>query len=228
MSLYLPEDDEDWFHVVAPDDDRAHVIEIVMSQAAGSRVWAYAYGAADDSAIGNYVLDTGVTSAFYVTVAPDSVTHLRFVPFTTPSRVDIDFTLTAENDDHEPNDLPEQAAAVALNTDIAGQLLRGYRSAVDIVADDFYEVSLAAGTATLLMPAGFEGERIAFTLRDSYGVYTNIVTATPVGGGGSWAFSVPETATYQIRVVLFSSFSAFASAAKPEYMSETYTFQVQQ
>jgi hypothetical protein len=227
-SVYLPANDEDWFSVHAPDDGRAHVIELLIAQEAGLRVAVTALAGADFAQIGSGILAAGVTNSVYVSVGPGTTTLIQILPFTGAGRrADLTFNLTAENDDYEPNDTPEQAATIATNTTVSAELIAPFASGTDVPVADWYRVELTQGTATLSLLGAPAVGRFNIQRVSSLGVAANIVF-TVDGEIGSWPIAVPASGTYLIAFTRYTGFAPFTVGAKPAHLSQPYSFQIQQ
>jgi hypothetical protein len=231
--IYLASTDEDWFSVQAPDDGRAHVLHLTLQQEDGMRTSIFAEAASDFALIGDGTTDAGETTNVYVSVGPGTTTLLKFMAWGGGAvwrRLDLTLDMTAENDEHEPNNSIEAATQIDLNTDVTAQMINGFSSSNGQVDDgdsvDWYEVELAAGTATLNLSSTVSGGRFEIH-RVKNGVRTSI--RTPLEGEfDAWPFPVAEAGIYHLRIAPHSAFLPFIMGPKPGNMSDNYTFQVQQ
>lgn len=231
-SLFFTVGDEDWLKVSAPDDGRAHVIELGLQQQAGLRTGVQALAGADFAPIGLVRATLGVTTSVYVSVGPGTTTLLRFWPYSgvataAGKRLELSIQVSAEQDENEPNNTPETATPIEIGTPVTGQFINPFASETSQDIDDWYAVELSAGTAILnLLEAPTEGR---FYIRhvDEQGV--SVPIQTPASGvTEAWPFSVPASGTYLIHFDVYGGFLPFASGLKPSYLREAYVFEVQQ
>jgi hypothetical protein len=231
-SIFLTTGDQDWFEVDAPNDGRAHVIELTVQQQADFRTIVKALAAADFAEIGVVNLALGITSSVFVTVGPGTTTLIQFAPYAGTEkpggkRVEVALEVRAEEDAHEPNNTRETATPVALNTDVSAQIMIPFASATDQVATDWYSVPLAAGDATVSVSTMPNGGRVRIMRYTAQNVGT--ILATPMEGQtGDFAFTVADAGTYYFAFERYTGFDAFTHGAEPANLSQSYTFQVQQ
>ncbi|RYZ07396.1 MAG: hypothetical protein EOO73_12130 [Myxococcales bacterium] len=231
-SLYFTVGDEDWLKVSAPSDARAHVIELELQQQAGLRTGVQALAGSDFAVLGQTLVATGVTTRVYVSVGPGTTTLLRFWPYVGASaaagkRLELAIHLSAEEDENEPNDTPDTATPIELNTPVSAQFINPFASATSQAIEDWYEVQLEEGTATLNLLQAPEGGRFVISRETTQGASLHI--QTPLSGvTGAWSFAVPTSGTYRVGFGAYTGFSPFVEGTKPEYLSEPYVFEVQQ
>ncbi|MDF3070323.1 MAG: hypothetical protein K0R38_5924 [Polyangiaceae bacterium] len=231
-SLFFTVGDEDWLSVSAPNDGRAHVIEIGLQQEAGLRTGVQALAGADFASIGQVPTGVGVTTTVYVSVGPGTTTLLRFWPYNGISaaggkRVEVTIDLSAEQDENEPNNSRETATVIQANSPVTAQFINPFVSKSNQLIEDWYAVELTAGTATLNLTEAPLGGRFSISRENEQGV--SVVIQTPNAGvKGPWPFSVPADGIYLIRFGAHAGFAPFVEGLKPAYFSEPYTFEVQQ
>lgn len=231
-SLFFTVGDEDWFSVLAPDDGRAHVIEIGLQQQAGLRTSVQALAGADFASIGQVPTDVGVTTSVYVSVGPGTTTLLRFWPHAGVSaaagkRVEVTIDMSAEQDENEPNNSRAAATVIQANSPVTAQFMNPFVSNSNQLIEDWYAVELTAGTATLNLTAAPLGGRFTISRENEQGVSVAIQTPN-AGVKGAWPFPVPADGKYLIRFGAHAGFAPFVEGLKPAYFSEGYTFEVQQ
>jgi len=234
-SIVLPEDDEDWFSVTAPDDGRAHIIHLTITQESGVRTSLQAVAQEDFSSPGDLGLglQPGVSGSAFVSIGPGSTMLLRFYIVTNSGfgRANISFELLAEDDPYEPNNDENEARPIPLNTDISAQIIEPYTSLTDRTIDDWYEVELAAGEATLEIVENPNSGRIAFEFVSSLGVSEAIANPN-AGVRGPFPFTLDESGTYFIRatrsIFAMDGYAAFTSGAIQEHMAGPYVFRIEQ
>jgi len=234
-SIFLPEGDEDWFSVTAPDDGRAHIIHLTIAQETGVRATLDAMTQDSFSPVGSLGngLLPGVTESVFISMGPGSTMLLRFFVRTSGGfgRLDVSFELLDEDDPYEPNNDEDQARTIPLDTDISAQLIEPYTSATDHPIDDWYQVDLEAGEGTFNLLENPDSGRMSVQLVTLLGVSDSI--AAPLEGvRGPFPFTIEEQGTYLIHVTRQASaaggYAPFASGAVPAHVAEPYVFRVEQ
>lgn len=228
-SIWLEGADEDWFYLEVPDDGRAHVIELVQTQSIDlvSRVDFVA--GADFSTLGSSVqTSAGATRTTYATVGPGTRTLLKFYATNRGiGRSEVTVSVTAEDDLYEPNQSREDAAPIALNTDITAQMIVPYVSATDRSSEDYYLVELAEGSAVFRLLNTPSNLRYGVDLLPIGEGSTSIIANTTRGDTGSWEFDVPTAGAYAIGIRDIENVGSFFSAPAA-HLSESYSFRVEQ
>lgn len=228
-SLWLPANDRDWFYVEAPDDGRAHVLELRVEQDAPTRAEVVAYAAADNSEIGRILVPQGTTRTIWVSVGPGTTAHIEFRA-NRPGRLDFVFVgMTAELDEYEPNNDRDSAKPVAVNTPFSGQQIIPYSSDVERDLSDWYEVTLDAGEAVVNVLDVPDNVGFAIRMLDEMNNVTNLPMFMP-GVIGSREVTIPTPGKYRFQLTNHSNSAipAFASGTMPANMSETYTVRIDQ
>ena len=230
VRLCLSDDDVDWLKVTTPDDGKAHLIEIAYDQGSGFAFGVHAYADADNSFIAEYYTDPGTKKSLYLTVGPNTTTYLKFDRIGEAATVDLKFTVTAENDDYEPNNERSAAAQVNLNEDIKGQLWLGYvdEESEDTVAEDWFKVDLEEGTAKVKFTQVPEDQNYVVKIYDSNGAEIQQLYGN--GDGATWEdeFEVETAGTHYFRLSTTAPYGPLFYEGKGKGLSEQYVFQIQQ
>jgi hypothetical protein len=138
------------------------------------------------------------------------------------------FTLTAEQDPHEPNNDCDSATPIALGEEVTAQFIRGYASQSQKGADDWYKLDLAHLPSTLTLLTVPSNGRLVISRVNSSGVVATIKT-TNTGEFGPFPFTPAADGTFCIHFAPFAStFAAFASGAMPSSMRDSYSFRIDQ
>jgi hypothetical protein len=231
-SIFLTTGDQDWFKVETPNDGRAHVIELTLQQQAGFRTYVSALASTDYAELGGQALATGVTSSVFLTVGPGTTTLIQFTPYGGTEkpggkRVDVSFQVRAEDDAHEPNNTRATSAPITLGANVSAQIMIPFASAAEQMAVDWYSVPLEAGPASVSVSAMPGGGRVRITRYNSENVPAIVATLLE-GQTGDFDFSIPEAGTYYFLFERYTGFSPFSQGAEPAFLSEPYTFRVEQ
>lgn len=231
VAINLPADDQDWFAIEVPDDGRAHVIDIAIGSSPTLGVTLTAVAARDFSVIGSEAVPHGADGKVHVSVGPGTSTLIGCQNRAGDGQAQLTLRTLDEMDEHEPNNVSADAAPIDLDTTIRAQFMRPYTASEGVtrdVADDWYAVELAAGTATLsLLGSPKSGRFNVSWTRPALGDGPIAVAAAP-GWVGNAEFDVPESGTYFIRFWPYSGFSAFAAGDKPPHLAQSYRFRVTQ
>ena len=231
-SIFLTTGDEDWFKVEAPSDGRAHVIELDVKQQAGLRTFVRALAGEDYAELGGQALQAGVSTSVFLTVGPGTTTLIQFTPWGATEkpggkRAEVALEVRAEDDAHEPNNTRETAAPISLNTDVSAQIMIPFASAAEQVAMDWYSVPLEVGPASVNVSAAPGGGRIRIMRYNAANVPSTVV-ALVEGQTGVFDFTIAAAGTYYFLFERYTGFEAFSQGAEPAFLSQPYTFRVEQ
>lgn len=228
--LCLPEGDIDWMKVVTPDDGKAHLIELSFEQQADARFRMDAIADVDNTTIDTYWSDKGTKKTIFLTVGPNTTTYLKFEPYGEYGYVDFTLKLTAENDEHEPNNERTKAAPVNLNEDIKGQLWTPYVSENDQVSDDWFKADLAVGTATLKIAHAPENQRYAVEVFDKNNVSVDTLWMDALGSISEQEIEIETAGTHYFKLRDYGSdhLDGIITVTKPKSLTEQYTFRIEQ
>jgi hypothetical protein len=228
-SIWLEGSDVDWFYVDVPDDGRAQIIELTQTQSVDLISSIGVVAGADFSPIGTaYNAIRGTNRTLYATVGSGTRTLFSFAATNRGfGRSDITVSVTPENDEYEPNPSRDEAAPIALNTDITAQLIVPYVSTSDRSADDYYQVELAEGSAIFRLLSTPSNLRYRVRLLPIGEGATQTVANTTVGDTGSWEFDVPTAGAYAVSVEDLEQVGAYFQSLEP-HLVESYSFRVEQ
>ncbi|HKO50823.1 MAG TPA: hypothetical protein VJV79_24050 [Polyangiaceae bacterium] len=221
--------DSDWFYVDTPKDDRAHVIQLDISETDGSWIEISITADKDGSDMGRIQLSQrGLKQSSFITVGPGTRTF--FQVYGRSSNTDtttIDVSVSAEADEHEPNNDRASATPIEPASEISAQLILPYVSQTDQQTQDWYEIQLAAGTHTLQMTA------VPTDLYPTIQVssVTEVIIADNKRGANkgaefSFTFTVKEAGSYYVMIYNWAASRVVSSGTKAASYAEPYTFQI--
>lgn len=228
-SIWLEGSDEDWFYVDVPDDGRAHIIEVVQTQGIDLISRMDVVAAADFSTLGSAFSTTeGATRTTYATVGPGTRTLLKFYATNRGvGRSDVTVSVTAEDDAYEPNPSRDEAAPIALDTDVTAQMIVPYVSATERSSEDYYLVELVEGTAVFRLLSTPSNLRYQINLLPIGEGATSLIANTTLGDAGSWEFDVPATGFYAIGLRDLENLGAVFQTPEA-HLFESYSFRIEQ
>jgi hypothetical protein len=221
--------DNDWFYLDTPSDDRAHVIELDISETADNRIDIYVTAEKDGSDLGLIrPSQRGLKLSAFLTVGPGTRTLFRIQGYGgNTGTTTIEVSDSAEADDHEPNNDRASATQVQAGTEVSAQLIMPYVSATEQHVQDWYKVELAAGKHTFHVTAVPSDINLRVDLIDS----TNVVLLSNRHGANRGAtfdftFSLDEAGSYYFVVDNSSSFDVLYSGTKADSYTQPYKFQI--
>ncbi len=181
--------DHDFYQVTVPADAAGGTLKIAITEVGAFRGDATLYSSSDFAELKS---STGGTNAqslfFYVATTPGASYQLEMAAWspasTMPaSRYTVRATYTALPDPTEPNDTRFDAKTITVGTPVQGYLFAGYASADEGSFDDYYKVTLAAGSATVnldIVPSNLASQ---IWLYDPNGVQLKTASTSTLGGG---------------------------------------------
>ena len=147
--------DHDFYQVTVPADAAGGILKIAITEVGAFRGDATLYSSSDFAELKTSTGGTNAQSVFfYVATTPGASYQLEMAAWspasTLPaSRYTVRATYTALPDPTEPNDTRFDAKTITVGTPVQGYLFAGYASADEGSFDDYYKVTLAAGSATV-------------------------------------------------------------------------------
>jgi len=221
--------DSDWFYVDTPSDGRAHVIELDISETDGSWINIDVTAEKDGSDLGRiHPSQRGLKLSGFVTVGPGTRTFFE-VKGATPNSdtTTIDVLVSAEADDHEPNNDRASASLIQSATEVSAQLILPYVSATDQEMQDWYKAELSAGKHTFQMTAVPSDLYPDIDVRDSANADLSGSNHGPNRGATfSFTFSVAEAGTYYFMVDNFVGVGVLYSGVKADSYTQPYKFRI--
>jgi hypothetical protein len=228
-SLWLPTSDEDWFYIYAPDDGRAHVIELFVQQNVNARAYVTAFAALDNSLMGTFLVPDSESRSVFITVGPGTRTNIGFLG-NRPGRVNFDvLSVTAERDEYEPNNDRYTAKPVELNTSIIGQQIIPYTNASGPDNADWFQLTMAAGAAVINVVEAPANVGFSFAMMDETNANTPLKKLAP-GVIGPVPITIPKAGVYRFELTHHSNsyLDDFYGGVKPESLYKTYTVRFEQ
>lgn len=224
----LADGDRDWFYVDAPDDGKAHVLQLDFEQEAQAHADGEVYAAADFTRIGELNFERGTLETKFVTVGPGSRTLFVFTDYAgRGGLVRVKTTISAEKDEHEPNNGRTSAARITAGSEVRGQLIVPYVSDSSRVAADWYEVVLSAGKHVLSFQAMPLDLYMKVNLIGADNVAIDDGLAPNRGALFDFAFEVPEDGSYFVQLVPYTDPPVVIDQdAPPRFVSEQYVFRI--
>jgi len=227
--------DHDFYRVTVPADAAGGILKIAVTEVGAFRADATLYSSSDFAELKNSTGGTDAQSVFfYVATTPGASYQLEMAAWspasTLPaSRYTVRATYTALPDPTEPNDTRFDAKTISVGTPVQAYLFAGYASAQAGSFDDYYKVTLAAGSATVnldIVPQNLEAQ---IWLYDPNGVQLKTAsTSTP--GGGLTVTSAVTAGDHYVRVGLWSGVNTQVgnTMAAPDNFTRPYRFTVTQ
>jgi len=227
--------DHDFYQVTVPSDAAGGILKVAITEVGAFRADATLYSSSDFAELKNSTGGTDAQSVFfYVATTPGASYQLEMAAWspasTLPaSRYTVRATYTALPDPTEPNDTRFDAKTITVGTPVQAYLFAGYASAQAGSFDDYYKVTLAAGSATVnldIVPQNLEAQ---IWLYDPNGVHLKTAsTSTP--GGGLTVTSAVTAGDHYVRVGLWTGVNTQVGAtmAVPDNFTRPYRFTVTQ
>lgn len=232
-SIHLPRGDEDWFSVEVPSDGRAHILTFHLQQEFSLAAVYEVRAASDDSSIGAHVFPTGTTGEVSVTVGPGSTTLLRLTPQAgnDGGRAVLWVDDVPEQDDYEPNQDHQSAAAIAVGQEVIAQMVIPYTSSTDQNEEDWFTIDLASGMTTLEVSQIPADLRLWINLHDDEGTPLQNEITSAGQFRATVELDVLDGGQYYLRFLGYRA-AGFGSHARPGehlgYFEEPYIFRVEQ
>jgi hypothetical protein len=232
-------DPSDYYELVAPaTDPSGGYFQASLTKVGAGAVHAEVYSPADS---GRLLLadtaSTGQLSSFFWAARPGQHFLVRFVEATVVPTFDYSFKVsyTRIDDPLEPNDDSDTPAPIALGTPITAYFFDGFSSSAVPAADqDWYAVTLAAGTTSVAITSVPHDLRMQFVVYDAASFVQ--VSATGFVGANSGAslngsFTADKSGTYLIGIQAFSFLAgsvAGVGTTLPDSFTRPYTLTVTQ
>lgn len=221
--------DSDWFYVDTPSDGRAHVIKLDISETDESWVDIFVIADKDGSDMGRiHPSQRGLKLSSFVTVGPGTRTYFQIEGFTTNTdTTTIDVSVTAEMDEHEPNNDRASATQIKLGDEVSAQLILPYVSQTDRQIQDVYKVELAAGEHTFQMTSVPSDLSPAVQVSDSADAIISTHNHAPNRGAKfSFKFTADAPGTYYFTIDSWVDLSIVYSGTEADSYLEPYKFQI--
>lgn len=228
--LHIAKAEEDWLSYTPPDDGRAHVISVHIEQAAAVSAMLAVVSKIGFAPIGSTALGEGTHRDVYFTIG-SGVTALLQLSSTgtgSPGMLELTIVDVPEVDAQEPNNDYDQAARIELGEIVTGQLLSPFVSLAENPNEDWFELELAAGSATFELLDVPDDGQLQVVRRDAQG-NPQTLGHTTAGAIKSFPMTSLLAGTHQFLIVPYGkSVVSYASPTKPSYFSEQYSFKITQ
>jgi hypothetical protein len=227
--------DHDFYQLTVPADAAGGILKIAITEVGAFRADATLYSSSDFAELKSSTGGTDAQSVFfYVATTPGASYQVEMAAWSPASslpasRYTVRATYTALPDPYEPNDTRFDAKKITVGTPAEGYLFAGYASAQVASFDDYYKVTLAAGSATVnldIVPANVEAQ---LWLYDPNGVQLKTAsTSTP--GGGLTVTNAVTAGDHYVRVGLWTGVNTQVgnTTAVPDNFTRPYRFTVTQ
>jgi len=225
----LNDSDSDWFYVDTPNDGRAHVIKLDISETADSWVDIFVTADKDGSDLGRiHPSQRGLKLSSFVTVGPGTHTLFEVQGYVdNRDTTTIDVSVSSEADVHEPNNDRASATQIQTGSEVSAQLILPYVSQTDQQVQDIYKVQLSAGKHTFQMTAVPSDLYPVIQISDS----ADTVLSTNLHGPNRGAqfdfdFDVDTAGIYYFRIDSWVDLSIVYSGTEADSYQQPYKFQI--
>jgi hypothetical protein len=182
----------------------------------------------------NYTTVPGGSVFFWFNAVPGQTYRSKVSLFAgAPGPYVFTATYTPVPDAHEPNDAPSQATAIAIGTPVRGYLFAGYTSSNNPAMaawDDWYQVTLAAGTASFMLSDLATDVNGSVMVDDALG--TMVWSGYSTTGGTNvvgQAVPIATAGNYFVQVAPFNDPATSGTGnSVPHYLTQPYTLTVTQ
>jgi len=224
----IDESDHDWFYVDTPSDNRAHVIELDISEMDDSWVNIDVTAEKDGTSLGRiHPSQRGLKLSGFVTVGPGTRTLFDLHGWVKNSNTTtIDVLVSAEADDHEPNNDRASATLIQPATEISAQLIMPYVSATDQQIQDWYKAELTAGEHTIQVTAVPSDLLPRIQVSNSSDVSLDSGHGANRGAKFSFTFDADEAGTYYFKFDNFVDSDVLYSGTKADSYTQPYKFRI--
>ncbi|HEX4336154.1 MAG TPA: PPC domain-containing protein [Polyangiaceae bacterium] len=171
--------------------------------------------------------DAGQNVSFWLAAAPSATFRIN-VHYYLSSPTETPYTLRMRYigvpDDHEPNDTRSTATSIQAGQAVTGYFFSGFETASESVPwDDWYKVSLPAGTAHIALTDLAEDLQGNIELQDSNGQH--VTKGASVSNGASVTVTATVTAgDYYVQVTPAVTYNIMGSGQKvPTFATTPYT-----
>lgn len=224
--------DTDWFAYHAPDDGHAHILTLLLEQEAPVGTFLRMFMAEDDTQIGGeLIIPQGTTRSVYVTVGPGTTTHFAFDGRSSRGYVTLTLTDQVEQDDQEPNNTRETATSIMLGQAVTGQWLDPQQSSTIDLAQDWFAMELAQGTATFTFTSLPTEGRVTVDYVPPGTVASSPLWSPPIGAlESAKELTVLTAGTYYFNIKQFDESAVLGASfnVRPAYLDEQYSFTITQ
>jgi hypothetical protein len=221
--------DHDWFYVEAPDDGKAHVVQLDFVEDPDAWIQAQVHADADFSELGGFIIDQGTESSVWVTVGPGTRTLFDFQNYVGNNGLSrVKATLTSEKDQHEPNNERDAAQAITQGSPVRAQLMVPYVAESQRTPEDWYKVELTAGAHVFKLTEVPEDVWLGVEISDSSRVA--VASGRPPNKGATfdYEFEIDADGTYYFRLSNYISGLPVISAGNaPGFVTDEYAFTVE-
>jgi hypothetical protein len=221
--------DSDWFYVDTPNDGRAHVIQLDITETEGSWIDIDVTAAKDGSFVGRiHPSQRGLKLTGFLTVGPGTRTLFDVNGYLeNTDTATINVSLTPEADDHEPNNDRASATLIQPASEISAQLILPYVSASDQQIQDWYKVELAAGEHTFELTAVPTDLYPDISVSDSTNAKVKDSQRGPNRGATfSFDFDVEQAGTYYFEVESVGGEDVISTGTKAKSYTQPYKFRI--
>jgi len=227
--------DHDFYQLTVPADAAGGILKIAITEVGAFRGDATLYSSSDFAELKSSTAGTNAQSLFfYVATTPGASYQLEMAAWSPPStlpasRYTVRATYTALPDPTEPNDTRFDAKTITVGTPVMGYLFAGYASANVASFDDYYKVTLAAGSATVNLDIVPSNLSTQIWLYDPTGEMLKSDSTSTLGSG--LTITSPVTAgDHWVRVSLWNGVSTQVgnTMAVPDNFTRPYRFTVTQ
>lgn len=203
------EDDADWYELTVPDGAAGGYVGVTLTAVGDDTPRVEIYSQEDNGKLHDFQAATsGGDVETYFAAATGGRYRIAVVDGVIgvpgPYRYTLTATYTALEDDYEPNDTREEATPIEVGETVTARLFAGFEDSVppDAVAyQDWYEVELAAGTASIEVQNIPGDTRISVSFRDTDDAEIVVDSAADVGANLTVTTPEPIAAgTYRVRV----------------------------
>jgi hypothetical protein len=194
-----------------------------------------AYTALDNSSF-HWLYNNGEGgSVFFFNAKPGAtfrVTVAKYLTMNAPNPYLFQAVYHPVPDTHEPNDQRIEAASIGVGQAVEGYMFAGWEASTGIPStewEDWYQVELAAGAATILLSVPAADVDGSITLFNTAGTQIAYQYNDTPGGNVQLDYTIVTAGTYYVRVTPYQTPSVDGStAAVPQYLTVPYTLTVSQ
>ncbi|HSO33076.1 MAG TPA: hypothetical protein VLT33_11170 [Labilithrix sp.] len=231
-------DELDFFELTAPASDLAGgYVEVKLSNVQNAGLGEIIVTSSLDNGVifDSYTTDPGANVSGWLTVAPGAKYRIqvnRFGGAGARFSYDLSTKYTATTDTYEPNNKKEDAKSIALNTVIDASAAASSAKAELAVGDDqdWFKVTLAAGTATIKMTNNGSDFLCDVELIDATG--TGVDERYQTSPGADCIIDAKELVggSYFVKVHSFAGLPIRGAGDKPvaSFVTQNYKLEVQQ
>jgi hypothetical protein len=215
--------------VEAPDDGKAHVLQLDFVEDPEAWIQASVYAAADFSELGGFIIAKGTQSSVWVTVGPGTRTLFDFENYVANDGLSrVKATLTSEKDQHEPNNERDAATAITLGGPVRAQLMVPYVADNQRTEEDWYKVELTAGEHVFKLTQVPQDVYLRVEISDSNRVAIDSDTPPNKGATFDFPFEVEAEGTYYFRLTNYvSALPVIVEGKAAGFVTDEYAFTIE-